>query len=577
MDFSIPKRKSIFIRISILFLAAALPLSIAAVLLLSWQIKSMDKVVLDGFQQRLSHNHISFQREMNKIQDLCMAAVYDENAVQLAAATQIMSDYERITAMNRLFARLNALKVSSPYLKMIKIYFPDMGRVLTSDSELLSFSGSLQEVPEHAAEEYRNLYYVKEGRVFSQYLPAGSVVKEGQFKYILTVEYDLESMKQDMLIEFPAEAGFAIYNQSGQLLLEHNFWPLYQFIDTYRIDGSGWYQVGGSKYWFYRAGQGNADLGFIADLPASSLNPQVRTLRILLILYSVALILFTLAVILSMMGYIRPPVQKLMNALRKVENGDFAVRLPERRPDEFGYLNHSFNQMAQQMQYLVDQVYEQKILAQEADLKQLQSWINPHFLYNSFFSISNMARLEDYDSIQRFTEYLGKYYQFLIDTDPYEAITLQEEAEHSRNFIRVQQIRFGERLQVVFAQMEEQYLTWRVPRLIIQPFVENIFEHGFTGVEEQSLHISFKEGSQPDMLRIIIEDNGNISDEGIEEMRAVLQRGEESRGIINVDRRLKLYYGADFGVELQRSVLGGLRVIVAIQKEGIHNENTGGR
>jgi two-component system sensor histidine kinase YesM len=230
--------------------------------------------------------------------------------------------------------------------------------------------------------------------------------------------------------------------------------------------------------------------------------------------------------------------------------------------------------MARQTQALLDEVYQQTILAQRAELKQLQAWIDPHFLYNSFFTIGNMARLGENESVKRFSEYLAAYYQYITKTDGAESVALAQEVEHSRIYVRIQQIRFGAALSVEFEELPHEAERWQTPRLVLQPLVENVFRHGFKAVEQQRLRVSFSlEGP---LLTIAIEDNGYVTDETIETIRSSLATPETSSGLANVHKRLRLRYGEKAGVCPRRSELGGLCVKMVISKEGADAENIGG-
>lgn len=553
MENKIPKRKSVFLKVGFIFLAAAIPLSIAAAFLFSWQIKSMDEAMVSNFQRTITQNYNNMIKELEKVDVLCLDGVYDESAVMLASSLPIMSDYEKTVTVNRLFSRLKILKNSSEYIKTLRMYFPVYGKVLTSDSELIPFAGSISEVEGYYPEELRSRYQMKDGNMYSVYLPAGSVPEDQKFNCILVIEFDIRAIELDLGGEIPDDGKFMLMNKDGQ-----------------RVAGEELEE----KSWVVKLTSPINDMTLTGMLPASGMNSQVKLLRTLLVLYSIALILFVLVIVGVLAKFIRSPVRKLMKALESVEQGNYGVRLAEIRRDEFGYLNHSFNQMAGKIEYLVDQVYREKILNQEAELKQLQSWINPHFLYNSFFSISNMARLEDHENIKRFSEYLGKYYQFVTKVGLQESVALADEVECCKVFVNIQEMRFGAYLRVMFQELPEICSNWRIPRLIMQPFIENAFQHGLSSVEEQILKVSFVMGEQEDESIIIIEDNGIITDDQIRALNESLNQ-EKTTGITNVHRRLKLYYGEKAGVKIERSTLGGLLAKIIIMDGGKGYEDSG--
>jgi two-component system sensor histidine kinase YesM len=127
---------------------------------------------------------------------------------------------------------------------------------------------------------------------------------------------------------------------------------------------------------------------------------------------------------------------------------------------------------------------------------------------------------------------------------------------------------------VAFAELPEEAKHWQVPRLILQPLVENIFRHGFANTEEQHLRVCFSLTGA--LLTVMVEDNGSVPDETIAAIRQSLQQQEAASGIVNVHKRMRLRYGEGAGVFPERSSLGGLCMKLVIPKGDMHAENLGG-
>jgi two-component system sensor histidine kinase YesM len=216
---------------------------------------------------------------------------------------------------------------------------------------------------------------------------------------------------------------------------------------------------------------------------------------------------------------------------------------------------------------LIEQVYKQRILAQRAELKQLQSQINPHFLYNSFFILNTMSRIGDYDNLERFTEQLGEYFQF-VTRSAADEITLIKEVNHARVYAEIQTMRFSNRIRVEFDDLPNEFSSLVVPRLILQPIIENAFEHGLEKkLSNGLLKINFCKVSNE--FCIIIEDNGEeLSDEELKKMKNALNAEEsknEVTGIINIKQRIKLKFGNQSGLTVERGEMSGLKVVIHIK------------
>ena len=210
---------------------------------------------------------------------------------------------------------------------------------------------------------------------------------------------------------------------------------------------------------------------------------------------------------------IHSPLRMFIAAFRHVGNGHFNVSIERSSKDEFAYLYRHFNQTVRKLQELVYEVYEQKYRTQHAELKQLQSQINPHFLYNSFFTIYRMAKFGEVDNIERFTKYMGDYYRF-ITRDGVEEVSIREESAHARNYTEIQLFRFNDRLSVSFGDIPDELADVKVPRLTLKPIMENAFAHALEDKAEGGyMEVSYR--LLEDRAIVTVEDNGGKLDEAM--------------------------------------------------------------
>lgn len=261
------------------------------------------------------------------------------------------------------------------------------------------------------------------------------------------------------------------------------------------------------------------------------------------------------------------PLNKLASAFKYVEEGKFEPILEYKSNDEFKLIYERFDLMCERLKNLIKEVYEEKIYSKNAELKQLQYQINPHFLYNSFFMISRMAYIQDYENIERFTKHLGSYYEFVTHSNTDE-VPFNKEVRHAMDYIKIQTFRFGERIKVQFDEIPAGCEDARVIRLILQPILENSYSHGMKNVISDGL-ITINMNIVEKILKIIIQDNGKELDElKLEAMRRNLystKYDEVCTGLINVHRRLEIRYGV--GIHISIGELGGLCVEINIPLE----------
>lgn len=263
------------------------------------------------------------------------------------------------------------------------------------------------------------------------------------------------------------------------------------------------------------------------------------------------------------------PIRIVMDAFESVRSGSRTTRIYHDKKDEFGYIYASFNHMADRIDELVEDVREQEALLQKAERLQLQSQINPHFLYNSFYNIKFMARNGDTDQIESFVTSLAKYYRFL-NKETSQTISLAAEAEHMTHYIEIQQMRFGDIIDVEIQQVPAEVAAFRVPKLILQPIAENAYNYGFHNtLAGGRLRVRYE--LEDKWLRIIIEDNGgSMTEEKIAAMTAQMNtfQGEAlNHAMTNIQRRLQLNFGSGCGMELAKNEENGLTVTLLLDTQ----------
>lgn len=263
---------------------------------------------------------------------------------------------------------------------------------------------------------------------------------------------------------------------------------------------------------------------------------------------------------------ISKPIYKVIDALERVRRGDLQVRIFHNANDEFGYIYSSFNAMVSEIEELIENIREQKSLLQKAELMQLQSQINPHFLYNSFYNIKFMAQNENYEQIETFVTALAKYYRFL-NKQTSQNVPLSSEVGHMENYIDIQQMRFGDKIRVEKQELPAELADFKVPKLILQPVVENAYKYGLANcLKDGLLKITYR--MEEALLFMEIEDNGGaVTTEQLMQMRKQLltYEGEAiNHALTNIQRRLLLAYGEPNGVSLDIGETGGLRVTLRL-------------
>lgn len=297
--------------------------------------------------------------------------------------------------------------------------------------------------------------------------------------------------------------------------------------------------------------------------PVSLITDQMREYRLMITMVCAVSIVVMLSLACFLQQMVHKPVSKIDAAMRKVGKGDLSVRLTGAKSNEFQQIYDQFNQMTVRLQELIDREYTLKLLNAKSELKQLRYQIRPHFLYNTYFNLRALLMNEEYDVAEEMMDVLGRYLRY-ITTSARDEATLREEMEHAKAYVEIQKMRFGSHLEARLAECPPEYAEKPVPRIIIQPLLENTFEHGIKDMRETGV-ISVQFEAEGNRLSIYVDDNGsNASDELIEKARTILAAEEynpngDSVALSNIHRRIRMLYQPGSGLYVSRSLLGGFR------------------
>jgi len=274
------------------------------------------------------------------------------------------------------------------------------------------------------------------------------------------------------------------------------------------------------------------------------------------------LLLLSIMVTLLLYRNVQMPIRLLIRGVQRIKDGQYSVRLKKQPNNEFDYLFNSFNEMAEQIQELIEKVYKETLRSKEATLKQLQSQINPHFLYNCLFYIKSMANLGEKDAVAAMALNLGEYYRYTTRTEK-TMTTLREELKLVENYLTIQNLRI-QRFQYEI-DLPEAMLDLEIPRLLLQPIVENAIIHGVESNPKFGV-ICISGESDDGVHRIIVDDNGKgITAEELAKLRKEMDMPMEDEtgcGLWNIHQRLVQMYDGRSGLSFFHSPLSGFRVIM---------------
>lgn len=522
--------------------------------------------IANSMQQKTDYVVTSLENEVERITTLQQTFINDADLNDLSIRAATLTDYERTKAFKDLQSKIVMLAESSKLIQDVFVLIPNLDKRLSAKSRF--------NVDTMDKGEYESLLKA-ENRIFNPVhyngrllLPLG-YPSATRSQYLLVIELSVEKIGREMDV-------FRSYEDNVTYLTDdHNQATLYAHsgvgeaagkIQALEWDGSGELTIGGTPYLVFVKRSDMLQWSLKTALPENIVLDPVYSIKRWYGYLSAVSIVIVLVASFLIYRLIHQPLKKLVTSFRKVEQGKLDIVIERREHDEFAYLYTQFNRMVAKLNELIQEVYEKTIYSQQSELKQLQSQINPHFLYNSLYIMYLMADEEDYDGIRTLSNHLGDYFKFITHNKA-DMVPLEQELNHARVYGAIQEIRFSNRISCEYT-VEGDLSEWRVPRLIIQPVLENAFVHAHEHTEENG-RIVVRICCERERLTVTVEDNGKgIDAERLAQVRqrlTLLRDETETHGIANVHRRLALLYGSASGVSINPVATGGIVVTLRME------------
>lgn len=574
-------KRGIFRRLLSTFLVVLLPICLLGINFINLGMRAVKKEISNSIQSQIDFYFDNFEKEMDRIRLLQSDLINDVNLNKMANLPETMNLYDKASAILSLQQRLLAIKNSSAYIKDVIVLLPasDDENKITASYGLSKITSNDKELLDHIPDKSHNYFSFWENRLFLSFLsPLEYSNNTHSSSFIIAVELNEKEIRT-------ALNQFNTYKDSGAVLMnpDHHYFlttddnpmveiSLKKYLGERKEEenaGHALLKIKGTAYQVFYAGSTHSSLVLATYIPEKFIFEPLKGYSNWLWVFTAISLVIILLFSYSTYKYIHKPMLKLVSSFRKVENGDLNVRIEHHHEDEFRYLFKRFNVMVENTKALIDQVYKQKILAQRAELKQLQSQINPHFLYNSYFTLYSMLEDEDYDNSKRFVKQIGGYFQYMT-RNASDEVSLAAEVAHARIYAEIQARRFRNRMRLEFEELPPGYENIIVPRLIIQPLIENAFEHGLENKSADGI-VKVRFIAMNRFLVIVVEDNGCGMSESDLNLLAGKISGDadmiEITGMMNIHQRVRMKFGPLSGVGVDRGIDGGLTVKIHIDME----------
>ena len=294
---------------------------------------------------------------------------------------------------------------------------------------------------------------------------------------------------------------------------------------------------------------------------------QKSLIRTLLIIMA-AMIAAVAVLVLFVSQWVTRPVEEMSSTITRIKNGEKQLRVqPIGWSQELSTLGTEFNEMLDRMEVMAQEELQHKMLVERTEYKMLQAQINPHFLYNTLDTMSGIANAQNCPLVSGMCRSLSAIFRYSLNmTD--ELSTLQNEMAHVRNYLYVMDVRNGSTIAYDY-QIDSDTLQDLMPRICIQPVVENALTHGLRNVRRKDKKLLIRSEHVGENLVITVQDNGAGMD--AEEMNRLLEQNDMKRvesgvsiGILNVNARLKKLFGKEYGLHIESTIGEGTTVTITV-------------
>ena len=568
---------SIFVKILIVYLVVIIPVYVICIIINEKGTNVINNQISKSLLAEVHFYKNSLEKEVEHIQSIQKGFFSDKDLIILSLGGDSMTNYDRVYSVSALWDKLNLIKGTSEYIKDVSIYIPIIGQTISTNNTYSDVVDQDTEVIINTLNTATSpIIYLNNRILLSIERSKPYAANKMDFSFLFNVELSVDELKNSLMQFTSSHGGGAalICSDNGTVIENEKDKSIIPYLKA-EIQKSPDSNIGTrilniNKKYYYMAYE-KSDYLRITLVVYTPVNQVLGALTqyhywfwVLACVSGLVIIIFSLVIY----RIIYRPLQKLILSFQKVDQGELEISIKHKSNDEFGYLYEHFNIMVEKLKEMIRNVYEQRILTQQSEMQHLQSQINPHFLYNSLFIIYRMAKVNDNENVAKFSQWLGNYFQFITRSYAKE-VPFDMEISHAKIYIEIQNMRFSNRMSAYIDDLSSCWEKVKVPRLIIQPIIENAYEHGLKNKEENGiirLRILEKEG----FATVVIEDNGeDLDDEDIVKIKTNLSNTErdiEGTGMYNVHRRIKLYFGQESGLYVCRSELGGLEVDMKLFK-----------
>lgn len=516
-------------------------------------------------------------KNLNQYDEISSSIAFDENLSSLLS--EKINDYNYFIKSNKVKQKLYYFTQNSLDLKSIFVYPLNGTAVIRSNDNII-----YNDMNYIDNERFKSLASNAKTKVWSTSPVAGYDPDGGNYLYFLRSIPNFGVSNGLIQMQIDEESIFNIYKDSsfgkdstifiidknGYVVSHPNKKTISTRIQTSLIEkinqnsGSFTIELDGKTYMIVYKTIPSAKWILIAKIPINYIESNNQWLLTINLIIFITSLIFIILISVWVSSKIASPLERVGKAMKQIEKGDFEVRLDYDSNNEIGEIYRRYNSMSAEIKNLMEAIRKEEKEKKEAYIKVLQAQIKPHFLYNTLFTIKCLAAIEKQHQIEEILDSLIKLLMASISKGG-EFVSVYEEIEYIKNYALIQKYRFEDKFRIIF-NISSEIQNYIVPKLIIQPIIENAIVHGMDA-EINFIEIKIEGRVEGEDVVFRIRDNGKGID--ADKINMMLQVSENKNsfngiGIKNVNERIKLYFGDQYGVYYSNNIENGTEVIMRL-------------
>lgn len=538
-------------------------------------------------KQTLNQANLNISYIQEEVENLA-SIIFADNNLQEILKKRDESEYEQVEDFRQINSIIQRVE-DNPHIYRVRIFMPD-SKIYNSFNENLHIIDNIEDNTYY----YQLLSSNNEDLWTPRYRCQYNDGQKDVISYVFLIR-DLDNIKDVIgcvFIDIPSEKFspvldeiktgkdeiVSLVNGKGEMILissnsEQNKQYVKHLIDnSYHLNNNDQsfnnININNQDFILINKKAGKANWNLMYLIPEKNIFKSLDSLRNYVIITIVIILIITIIIELVATYRLTKGFNDLINRMHNMGR-EYATRIDNEEDhsfiDEIGELEWHFNQMVDRIKNLMKKNYQMQIEKREAELKALQAQMNPHFLYNVLDSINWMAIRQKAMNINQMVTKLGRFYRIGLSGGK-DIIKIGDELEHVQVYLEIQKLRFDNTIELILEGLND-LKEYSIPKLTLQPLVENAIVHGIVSKDQQKGIIKIEGIKKENEIIIKVKDNGTGINES--EINKIMKKPQDNRGfgLKNIDERMKIYFGEEFGLEFSNSKEYNTIIIIRLPAE----------